>query len=617
MINSNAALNTGEQPLWTRLPGSVTDKDFCALWLTLQCELITGVKAGLVLMSEQAEGPYQVKAYWPNVKETISQLNSSAEQALVERSALIIQRKARGDSSGASLELYDIAYPIVVASRIYGVVVLKVTPRAPAALESVLQQLSWGAAWLEVMLHRQSAIAHVEINERLHTVLDVLATLMEHEEFARAANALVTDLSSRLSCDRVSLGIREGGHISLKAISHNARFAKRTKLTRAIENAMEEASDQETVIHYPSSRASDQITLRHERLAREHSGTAVCSIPLGGEGEISGVLTFERLADHPFDSDTVSTCETIASLAGPILKLKMRDDLPLTARLAEIIRARAAILIGSDHIAVKLATVIATLALLVVIFANGQYRVAAKTVIEAQSQRVAVAPFNGYITAARVRPGDTVRVGEILATFDDRELKLEQLKWGSQKEQYTKQYNIALAQHNASQVRISAAQVAQADAELSLVEDQLARTDVRAPIDGIIVSGDLSQSIGAPAERGQVLFEVAPLNAYRVVLQVDEREAAELAVGQRGKIALSAIPTDPLAFTVQKITPVSAAREGHNYFRVEAAMDKAPSQLRPGMEGVGKIDIAQRSLIWIWTHRAIDWLRLFVWSWIP
>ena len=32
-----------------------------------------------------------------------------------------------------------------------------------------------------------------------------------------------------------------------------------------------------------------------------------------------------------------------------------------------------------------------------------------------------------------------------------------------------------------------------------------------APIPGVIVSGDLSQAIGAPVERGQVLFELAPL----------------------------------------------------------------------------------------------------------
>lgn len=35
------------------------------------------------------------------------------------------------------------------------------------------------------------------------------------------------------------------------------------------------------------------------------------------------------------------------------------------------------------------------------------------------------------------------------------------------------------------------------------------------------------------------------------------------------------------------------------------------------MEGVGKIEIDQRRLIWIWGHPILDWLRLKLWSWLP
>ncbi len=619
MTYSNAAL-AGERDgsLWTRLPGAVTDENFCANWLAIQCGMITEVKAGLVLLGVPDQGPYQAKALWPLGYETDGQLNAAAEQALKERSALIIQRRDRNNVGSAVTEWYEVAYPILVATRLHGVVVLKVASRPAAELEAVLQQLCWGAAWLEVMLHRQKAVHSVIHNERLQAVLDVLTSALEQEGFQEAATAFVTDLAARLVCERVSLGFLDGDHIRLKTISHSARFGKRTNLTRAIEAAMDEACDQEALMVYPSAyNASFQITRRHQDLAVQHGAGAICSVPLGGNEKIYGVLTFERLADNPFDGATVELCEAIATLAGPVLELKMRDERPLASRVTQTLGAQLALLIGPGHLAIKLAG--GALAALVIFFAvaKGQYRVPAKTFIEAQSQRVAVAPFNGYIAGARVRAGDRVRAGEILATLDDRDLKLEQVKWSSQKDQYSKQYNLAMAQRNAAQVKITAAQVAQADAELALVEDQLVRTHVRAPIDGIVVSGDLSQSIGAPAERGQVLFEVAPLDAYRVVLQVDEREAGEIAVGQRGKIALSAFPTRPLAFTVEKITPVSAARDGRNYFRVEAGMDPAPLPLRPGMEGVGKIDISERRLIWIWTHRAIDWLRLLIWSWWP
>jgi len=618
MDNSNAALATeGDSALWTQLPGAVTDDNFPAIWLANQCKLISGVTIGALLLGAPDQGPYAINASWPSDKAG-SQLIGSAEQALKERGALIIQRQARDDGSRTVTEWYEVAYPVFVATRLYGAVVLKVTPRPADALEAVLQQLCWGMAWLEVMLHRRQAIESVIHNERLHSLLDTLATLVERDGFHAAATAFVTDLAGRLACERVSLGFRDRDRMHLEAVSHSARFGHRANLSRAIEAAMDEVFDQERVVVYPSPASqSAQIVRCHQDLARHQGSSAICSVPLGRDGEIYAVLTFERLADYPFDSAAVEFCEAIAALAGPILEIKMRDERPLVRRTLETIRKRMEVLIGPDHVAIKLAG--ALVATLVIFFslAQGTYRVSAKTFIEAQSQRVAVAPFNGYVAAARVRPGDLVRAGEILATLDGRDLKLEQLKWSSQKEQYSKQYNVAMAERNAAQVKIAAAQVAQAGAELALVEDQLARTNLRAPIDGVVISGDLSQSIGAPAERGQVLFEIAPLDAYRVVLQVDEREAAEIAAGQRGKIALSAFPSQPLSFVVRKITPVSAAREGQNYFRVEAALDHAPAQLRPGMEGIGKIEIGHRRLIWIWTHHALDWLRLFVWSWLP
>jgi multidrug efflux pump subunit AcrA (membrane-fusion protein) len=118
-------------------------------------------------------------------------------------------------------------------------------------------------------------------------------------------------------------------------------------------------------------------------------------------------------------------------------------------------------------------------------------------------------------------------------------------------------------------------------------------------------------------KRGDVLFEVAPLESYRIVLEVDEREIAEVAAGQRGELTLSALPGRALPLRVERITPLATAAEGRNFFRVEAELTQPSGMLRPGMEGVGKIDIGRRSLVWIWTHRLFDWLRLAAWSWLP
>ena len=114
-----------------------------------------------------------------------------------------------------------------------------------------------------------------------------------------------------------------------------------------------------------------------------------------------------------------------------------------------------------------------------------------------------------------------------------------------------------------------------------------------------------------------MLFEIAPLDAYRVIINVDERDIAHISTGQKGELALSGIPYEKMHLEVRLVTPVSSAQEGGNYFRVEARIEGNPGRLRPGMEGIAKIAVGERKLIWIWTHSLVDWLRLWTWKWMP
>jgi hypothetical protein len=35
------------------------------------------------------------------------------------------------------------------------------------------------------------------------------------------------------------------------------------------------------------------------------------------------------------------------------------------------------------------------------------------------------------------------------------------------------------------------------------------------------------------------------------------------------------------------------------------------------MQGVAKITVDERRLAWIWSHKVVHWIRMFVWSWWP
>jgi RND family efflux transporter MFP subunit len=247
----------------------------------------------------------------------------------------------------------------------------------------------------------------------------------------------------------------------------------------------------------------------------------------------------------------------------------------------------------------------------------GTHRIIADATLEGRVQRAVVAGLDGYISEASARAGDVVRAGQVLGRLDERDLQLERRKWSARERQLRREYREALAEHDRAERSILQARLDEARAQVALLDEQLARTQLLAPFDGVVVRGDLSQSLGSPVERGEVLYEIAPLEGYRIILEVDERDVADVEVGHTGQLALSALPNEPLALRVENITPVATAEDGHNFFRVEASLEQPLAILRPGMAGVARIEAGRRRLAWIWTHDLVDWLRLLAWSWLP
>jgi multidrug efflux pump subunit AcrA (membrane-fusion protein) len=203
-----------------------------------------------------------------------------------------------------------------------------------------------------------------------------------------------------------------------------------------------------------------------------------------------------------------------------------------------------------------------------------------------------------------------------MASLEDRDLVLERLKWVTERQQHVFEYDKALATRQPAQINVIRAQIDQAAAQINLIDEQLARVKLASPIDGLVVSGDLSQLIGAAVQRGQVLFEVAPLEGYRVILDVDERQVGAVEPGQTGQLLATALPNQPWPFTIDKITPIAEVKSGRNVFQVEGHLTQTSDRLRPGMEGIGKIEIGPRRLGWIWSHSLVDSLRVWAWQWL-
>jgi len=601
---------------WARFIEAQNGEAFCAGWLNLQCRMLDGAQAAVLLLGEPDVGPFTPAAVWPDARQNVQHLVPPAQKSLMERRGFLVRHTDQDAGALLPVDSVAVAYPVESDKRLYGVVVVQLETRSENELQAILRQIHWGSAWLEALFRQRETERQKEKLQRLATVMDLAAATFFPGDFQKVAMAVTSQVAARLECNRVSIGIVRKDIVELQAISHTAKFGRKANLTRAIEAAMDESVDQQETISLPPLQSKRiMVTRSHERLAREHDIGPVLTVPLHGRDAPFGALLLERRQDCPFDDDTVIVAESLAVYLGPILETQWLNERSLASRLLDVFRKPMARLLGPGYFAWKLGSLMAALAALFLVFAEGDFKISAKTVIEGEVQRSLVAPFDGYLARAPARAGDAVIQGQVLAEMDDRDLKLEQIKLMSEQEQTERKFREAMGQGDRAAMRIIGAQLAQVNAELELINDRLARTRIAAPFDGLIVSGDLSQKLGSPLAQGSVMFEVAPLDAYRVILQVDERDISFVSVDQQGVLRLSGLPHDTMRFRVTKLTPVSTPAEGRNYFKVEAQIEERLPHLGPGMEGVGKIEISRNKLIWIWTRELVDWIRLWLWKW--
>ena len=437
------------------------------------------------------------------------------------------------------------------------------------------------------------------------------ARALSHGDFKTAAASVVNDLAALLQCERVSLGLCSGRQVKVQAVSGGQDLRAEQSAVQALTQAMEEAVDQRTVIVLPPTpEAPSAVTLLHASLSQLGGGLSICTVPVVQGDRVTAVILFERAA--PFDAPALQTAQDAATFLGPVLVLAQRAEASMHERLKTQISARGKL--APWHVGVSAA------ALLLAVLAvwPTTHRVVAPARAEGAVQRVIAAPADGFVRTVSVRPGEAVKADDVLVQLEDQDLKLEREKWQSEIAQLDKQHREAMSKDDAAQIVVAGSKLEQARSQLALAQVQLSRSALKAPFDGVLISGDLSQSIGMPVKRGQELMTVATDRTFRIVAEVDEQDIGALQVGQTAQVLFATL-SEPVRFTVSRISPVANAAEGRNVFEVEGRRSESTTtemkadSLRPGLRGVAKIDIEASHLGVVWWHRASTWLRALLW----
>ena len=462
--------------------------------------------------------------------------------------------------------------------------------------------------------HRQRAARQAQKDQACFAdVLDLLLLLNAETRFLAAAMTFVNETAARYQCTRVSLGWGDNGYIRLQSISHMERFERKMDIISDLEAAMEEALDQDEEIIWPCFDADGAVTRDHAAYAKKQLTDHLISLPLRLNDKPLGVLTCER-NETAFGEDDVRSLRILCDQVSCRLAELKKHDRWFGAKLKDAIRHRASSLLGVEHTLAKLVGLMTCTLLICSIIIKFPYRVEAPFILRSEDVRQVSAPFDGYIDTVQVKIGQQVKQSDRLLQLDTSDLLLEESAALANQVRFQREGEKARAVNNLIEMKIAQAREAQARAQLELIRHHLNQARVISPIAGIIVEGDLEELQGAPVSKGDILFKVARHENLFVELKINEEDVHELIEGQSGQLAFVSRPQLKYPFEISQIDPVALAADAGNIFIARGKnLEKSVDWWRPGMSGIAKLDVGRRRIIWIISHRTMDFFQMLMW----
>ena len=477
----------------------------------------------------------------------------------------------------------------------------------------IIDDITQAMGWVLFHIEHEKREADQEDRDRSFRALEAIVSLSSSQSFSDASRALVSELASRFECDRVSLGLLSRNKIKIEAISHTSRFSRSSVVSRLLRSAMEEAIDQNSVIGWPENTPETFINQQQSELVEYDESKSVLTVPLF-DGEICrGALTFERYKNRGFSNEDIHTVEALAGILTPLLIDKRDADRWLIVHAFFSLVNLLKKLFGKRHFIAKVVVFSILLLGLALTFIERPQYVLAQATVEGREIRTMSPAFDGVILSANVTQGEQVRKGDLLFSLDDREFALERTRLLAQKRQAELELDRSLSSRDRTETALINARLEQIESQLSLVDEQIERSAVRAPFDALVVSGDLTKSIGVAVSRGEPLMTLSPLSEYDVQLDVEEKDLRIVTEGMEGSLTLSALPSQTFSIEVTNLVPFARYQEGTTLFSVEAQLTDEDTPLLHGMTGSSRLTVGTQPLYVLWGMPIYNEARLWAW----
>jgi membrane fusion protein (multidrug efflux system) len=200
----------------------------------------------------------------------------------------------------------------------------------------------------------------------------------------------------------------------------------------------------------------------------------------------------------------------------------------------------------------------------------------------------------GKVVDVRFEEGSRVKKGDVLVKLDDSELRAELDRTLSQADlaelQAARQKEL-LAVKSASQENydVAISEVHVLEAQTALIRARLAKTEIRAPFDGLV--GLRNVSVGAYLTPGSHIASIQDITTVKVEFSVAERHMDRLSTGNEVKVTVAG-SAEPFTGTVYAIAP--RIDPATRTIRLRARAENPGGRIFPG--AFATVDLALREI---------------------
>lgn len=449
----------------------------------------------------------------------------------------------------------------------------------------------------------------------LTAMLGLAAEVMQQQNFSSACLSLVNGICAKWQLLHASLGWVEGDQMEVVAISHLDRFELNSPQTQLIESALLPAVIHGQEVWWPALNNELFDTQGLANFAQDLGADRLVAIPMrDAQGTTHAVLLL-AFSGNANPEPSLDHLQLSLELIQPRLADLRLRSLNMLRRSKHRLTTLSQRLFGPDHALLKLMTAAAALLLLYVTFGTWHYRVHASAQLNTDATRLISAQFDGRIDKVFATAGDLVKEGAILVALDTRDLEQQKNELTAEASKAETEVNKFRAEGRLADTEMAQARLAQSLAKTQRVQSYLEQAVSTAPFEGVIVEGEKKDLLGAPVKKGDRIFRLSKVEGLYMTLMVSEKEMRHILPQATGEVALLSHPDHSIPIRVSSVIPVAQVKgqEG-NQFMITAELLEAPKAWwRPGMTGLARIDVGDKNIAWILTHRVVDSLRLMLW----